>query len=142
MTLRTCLRREARLFTAQENDGVAAVEFAIYGTVFLMIVAATVDIGLALFTQSELDAAVSAGAQYAANSAALVADPTLNTNISDIVNNANGTSWATSTVNVNNGNAALIAIARPARPAVGPGAAQSPAAAPARAAVSAANLSR
>jgi Flp pilus assembly protein TadG len=104
MTLRTRLRRAARLFTAQENDGVAAVEFAIYGTVFLMIVAATVDIGLALFTQSELDAAVSAGAQYAANSAALVADPTLNTNISDIVNNANGTSWATSTVNVNNGN--------------------------------------
>lgn len=104
MTLRAHLRQAARLFTAQERDGVAAIEFAIYGTVFLMIAAATVDIGLLLFTQSELDAAVSAGAQYAANSAALVSDPTLNTNISDIVNDANGSGWATSTVNVNNGN--------------------------------------
>jgi Flp pilus assembly protein TadG len=106
MTRRTRLQRAARLFTAQENDGVAAIEFAIYGTVFLMIVAATVDIGLALFTQSELDAAVSAGAQYAANSAALVAsNPSdLNTNISDIVSNANRSGWATVTVNVNNSN--------------------------------------
>jgi len=106
MTLHADLRRAARLFTTQENKGVAAVEFAIYGTVFLMIVAATVDIGLLLFTQSELDASVSAGAQYAANSAALVAtNPSgLNTNISDIVSNANGTGWATVTVNVNNSN--------------------------------------
>jgi Flp pilus assembly protein TadG len=93
-----------RVLAARENAGVAAVEFALYATVFLMIFAATVDIGLVLFAQSELDAAVSAGAEYAANSAALVADATLNTNISDIVDNANGTGWATSTVNVNNGN--------------------------------------
>lgn len=107
MTLGAHLRRAAQLFKAPEKDGVAAVEFAIYALVFLMMVAAVVDIGLLLFTQSELDAAVSAGAQYAANSAILVArDPTdLNTNISDIVQNANGTSWANSpTVNVNNGN--------------------------------------
>jgi Flp pilus assembly protein TadG len=103
---RTPLARVSRLLAAREDAGVAAIEFAIYGTVFLMIVAATVDIGLLLFTQSELDAAVSAGAEYAANSAALVAsNPSgLNTNISEIVNNANGTGWATSTVNVNNGN--------------------------------------
>ena len=84
----------------------AAVEFAIFALVFLMIVAAVVDIGLLLFTKSELDAAVSAGAEYAANSAKLVGtDPSgLNTNISDIVNNANGTGWATATVNVNNSN--------------------------------------
>ncbi len=71
-----------------------------------MIVAATVDIGLLLFTQSELDAAVSAGAEYAANSAAVVASnpSALSTSISHIVNNANGSAWATSTVNVNNGN--------------------------------------
>ncbi|HEY3908748.1 MAG TPA: TadE/TadG family type IV pilus assembly protein [Stellaceae bacterium] len=100
------LRRAARLLTARENAGVAAIEFAIYGMVFLMIVAATVDLGLLLFTQSELDAAVSAGAEYAANSAALVAsNPSgLGTNISDIVDNANGTAWASSTVNVNNSN--------------------------------------
>ena len=64
------------------------------------------NIGLLLFTQSELDAAVSAGAEYAANSAAVVAsNPSgLSTSISHIVNNVNGSAWATSTVNVNNGN--------------------------------------
>ena len=91
---------------AREEAGVAAIEFAIFATVFLMIVAATVDIGLVLFTQSELDAAVSAGAEYAANSAALVAsNPSgLATNIANIVDNANGTSWANATVDVNNSN--------------------------------------
>jgi Flp pilus assembly protein TadG len=106
MILRTHLRRAARLLTAPAEDGVAAIEFAITGMVFLMIVAATVDIGLLLFTQSELDAAVSAGAEYAANSAALVAsNPSgLNDNIADIVSDANGSGWATSTVDVNNAN--------------------------------------
>lgn len=91
---------------ARENAGVAAIEFAIYGTVFLLIVAGTVDIGMLLFTQSELDAAVSAGAEYAVNNAALVgSNPSgLNTDISNIVNNANGASWASSTVNINNSN--------------------------------------
>jgi Flp pilus assembly protein TadG len=100
------LKRALRVLTAQANDGVAAIEFAIYATVFLMIVAATVDIGLLLFTQSELDAAVVAGAQYAASGAALVASSpsTLSSNISSFVNDANGAGWATSTVNVNNDN--------------------------------------
>jgi Flp pilus assembly protein TadG len=97
-----------RLYVIAVSDdaGVAAVEFAIYGMVFLMIVAATVDIGLLLFTSSELDAAVSAGAQYAVNNAALVgSNPSgLNSSIANIVANANGTSWASSSVNVNNSN--------------------------------------
>lgn len=106
MTLDQHLRRAVRLFKAREDAGVAAVEFAIYATVFLMITAATVDIGLLLFTNSELDAAVSAGAQYAAKSATMVAsNPSgLNTNISNIVDNANGLGWATSTIDVNNSN--------------------------------------
>jgi Flp pilus assembly protein TadG len=140
MTLGAHLQRATRLFKAREDDGVAAIEFAIYGSVFLMIVAAVVDIGVLLFTQSELDAAVSAGAEYAASSAALVAtDPSgLNTHISGIVQNANGTSWAnpppsTSTTATTQ----RVAIARPERPVVGRGAARSLAAAAARAAVSA-----
>jgi Flp pilus assembly protein TadG len=93
MNFCTHVRRAARLFAPQENHGVAAVEFAIYALVFLTMVAATVDIGLLLFTQSQLDAAVSAGAEYAANSAPLVAtNPTgLSDNISSIVNYANTT---------------------------------------------------
>ena len=98
-----------QLLRPQEDAGVAAIEFAIYALVFLMIVAATVDIGLLMFTGAQLDAAVSAGAEYAVNqplpSAMVTSNPSgLNTNISNIVNNAIGTGWATSTVNVNNGN--------------------------------------
>jgi Flp pilus assembly protein TadG len=100
------LDRSCRVLAARHNAGVAAIEFAIYGLVFTMIVAAVGDIGLLLFTASELDAAVSAGAQYAVNNAAMVASnpSTLSTNISDIVNGAIGSGWATSTVNVNNSN--------------------------------------
>ena len=88
------------------NDGVAAVEFAICSTIFLTILAGTIDIGLMLYTDFQLDAAVSAGAQYAVNNAAMVGSSpsTLNSNISSIVNNINGSSWATSTINVNNSN--------------------------------------
>ena len=84
---------------ARDDAGVAAIEFAVYATVFLMITAATVDIGLLLFTQSELDAAVGAGAQFAAHGDATAAS------IAAIVDNANGAGWASSTVSVNNSDA-------------------------------------
>jgi len=80
----------------RENAAVAAIEFAIYATVFLMIVAGTIDIGLLLFTNSQLDAAVSAGAEYAASGSATAAS------ISAIVNSANCPDGASSTVVVNN----------------------------------------
>jgi Flp pilus assembly protein TadG len=90
----------------RESAGVAAIEFAIYALVFMMIVAATVDIGLLLFATSELDAAVSAGAEYAVNNASLAASnpSTLSSDIASVVDNAIGSSWASSTVNVNNSN--------------------------------------
>ena len=49
---------------------------------------------------------MNAGAQYAVNNAAMVSSNpgTLNTEISNVVNNLNGAGWATSTVNVNNSN--------------------------------------
>jgi len=75
---------------------VAAIEFAIFATVFLMIVAATADVGRLLFTQSQLDAAVGAGAASAQRPNATAAS------ISAVVDNANGTGWASSTVVVNN----------------------------------------
>jgi Flp pilus assembly protein TadG len=95
-----------RIFEAHENVGVAAVEFAIYALVFLTIVAATVDIGLLLFTTSQLDAAVTAGAEYAVNNANDVNSTngsSLATSISQIVTNSNGTNWANATIVVNNG---------------------------------------
>lgn len=97
-------RRIARVL--RESSGVAAVEFALLSTVFLILVAGVVDVGRYIYTMSELDAAVSAGAQYAENGAARVAsDPSgLSSDIGNVVDNTNGTGWATSAVDVNNGN--------------------------------------
>ncbi|MBV8506990.1 MAG: pilus assembly protein [Alphaproteobacteria bacterium] len=88
------------------TSGTAAVEFAIFVPLFMILVAGTVDFGYLIYSGSALSAAVSAGSQYTANNGAMVAtDPSgLATAISSVVNNANGTNWATSTVNVNNGN--------------------------------------
>jgi len=65
------VRRALRLL-ARENAGVAAIEFAICATIFLTAVAGTVDIGLLLYTEFQLDTAVNAGAQYAVNNASMV----------------------------------------------------------------------
>jgi Flp pilus assembly protein TadG len=106
MRLCTPVRRMLRVLAARENAGVAAIEFAFCSTIFLTAVAGTVDIGLLLYTDFELDTAVTAGAQYAVNNAAVVSSnpSTLNSDISSIVDNLNGSGWATSTVDVNNNN--------------------------------------
>lgn len=93
-----------RVLKPEENAGVAAIEFAIFATVFVIILAGTVDIGTLIYTASQLDAAVTAGAQYAENNAATVSsNPSgLSSDISTVVNTANGSGWATSAVNVNN----------------------------------------
>jgi hypothetical protein len=94
-----------RIPTAWHSAGSAAVEFAIFVPFFMIIVAGTLDLGYLIYTASELTAAVSAGSQYAENNAAMVSSNPrrLADNIGTIVENANGTKWATSTVNVNNG---------------------------------------
>jgi Flp pilus assembly protein TadG len=94
-----------RILTARGNFGSAAVEFAIFVPVFMVIVAGTADFGYWIYAASELTAAVSAGSQYAEINGPMVAkNPSLlATNISNVINNANGTGWATSTVSVNNG---------------------------------------
>jgi len=104
MKFRARLKRALRVTALRENAGVAAVEFAILATVFLTLLAGTIDIGLMLYTEFQLDTAVDAGAQYALNNAAMVgSNPTsLSTNIASIVNNLNGS--GSSTVNVNNNN--------------------------------------
>jgi Flp pilus assembly protein TadG len=98
-----------RILSAQESAGVAAIEFALCAAALLVVLAGTVDIGRVLYTAAQLDAAVSAGAQYAANNYASVSKSAsdaanLSTAIANVVANANGSAWATATVNVNNGN--------------------------------------
>jgi Flp pilus assembly protein TadG len=99
------LRAGSRILTAKQDAGTAAVEFALLASLFVIIVAGTADFGYWIYAASELTAAVTAGSQYAENNGAMVATNPggLATAISTVVNNANGTGWATSTVNVNNG---------------------------------------
>lgn len=99
-------RLAPRILRERADDGVAAVEFALLATVFLIFLAGVVDVGSFIYTTAQLDAAVNAGAQYAENNAALVASnaASLSSDIAGVVDNTNGTGWATSTVNVNNSN--------------------------------------
>ena len=105
---RRAARRIAAVLGRRQNDGVVAIEFAVLATLFLVILAGAVDIGMLLYTASQLDAAVDAGAQYTENNAALVSsNPTgLATSISTIVDGILGTG-ATTSVDVNNGTTSL-----------------------------------
>ena len=91
---------------ASANQGVVAIEFAVFATLFPGHPRRHRRPRPYNLNVSALDAAVSAGAQYAENNAAMAASnpSTLSTNVSTIVDNVNGTGWATSTVNVNNSN--------------------------------------
>jgi TadE-like protein len=95
----------AALLRRRENAGVVVIEFAIFASLFLIILAGTVDVGMLMYTAAQLDAAVSAGAQYAENNNSMVASDatTLQSNIETVVENVNGTNWASGTVDVNNG---------------------------------------
>jgi Flp pilus assembly protein TadG len=100
-------RRLCGAFSRRERQGVAAIEFALYSVVFLIVLAGTVDIGNLIFSEFQLDASVSAGAQYAVINASAVdsaSGATLATSISAVVNNGygSGSGWS-NTVVVNNG---------------------------------------
>jgi Flp pilus assembly protein TadG len=99
-------RRAYTMLALRDNVGVAAIEFALYSTAVLIVLAGTVDLGRALYIEFQLDTAVNAGAQYVMNNAAEVgtAPSTLNSNTTSLVENLNGSGWATATVNVNNSN--------------------------------------
>ncbi|HUO12053.1 MAG TPA: TadE/TadG family type IV pilus assembly protein [Caulobacteraceae bacterium] len=88
------------------DEGVAAVEFAFMAPIFCLLMVAAIDLGGALFTKFRLDAAVSAGANFAqvqAANASSTAGQTLANNIATIVEASQGAGWANTTVVVDNG---------------------------------------
>ena len=88
------------------DDGIAAVEFALLMPVFGLILAGIADVGGVLLTRFRLDAAVSAGANYAMVNAASVSSTsgaTLAGSISTVVANNAGSTWADDAIVVNNG---------------------------------------
>lgn len=111
--IRACRSLEAplRVLVRAENSGVAAIEFAFVAMALLTVLAGTVDLAMLISTESQIDLAVAAGAQYAADNAAAVNStqgPSLATAIADIVANANGSGWENSAVVVNNGPSASV----------------------------------
>jgi hypothetical protein len=102
----TTFRRPRHLLKilAAENSGVAAIEFALVAMVFLVILAGTVDLGMLIYTEEQLGAALAAGAEYAEANAGSVSNngSNLATEIANIVANVNGSGWASSSVCVNN----------------------------------------
>jgi Flp pilus assembly protein TadG len=103
--------RSLRAF-AGDRRGVAAVEFALVTPIFCLILAGIVDLGGALFTKFKLDAAVTAGANFAQVNAGNVGSTngqTLANNIATIVETSQGSGWADDGVVVNNGPATTVA---------------------------------
>lgn len=90
----------------RQNSGVAAIEFALVAMAFLILVAGTVDVGNLIYTEARIDAAIAAGAEYAAANAASVNSSSgsgLAGTIATAMANANGANWASSGVCINNG---------------------------------------
>ena len=105
-SFRRLLRPLWSVFSAAEETGVAAAEFAIYATLFLTVFAVTADFSLLMFVEFQMDSAVAAGAEYAALNAASVNSTnggSLASSISNVVANANGSSWEDGTIVINNG---------------------------------------
>ncbi len=105
MSLHASLLRRGRRAAADER-GVAAVEFALLTPVFCLLIAGVVDLGGALFTKFKLDAAVTAGANFAQVNASNVSSTngqTLANNIATIVETSEGSGWANDDVVVNDG---------------------------------------
>lgn len=98
------------------NSGVAAIEFAFVAMALLTLVAGTIDLGTLIYTEARIDAAVAAGAQYAALNAASVNSTDgagLASTIATLVANANGSNWAESGVCINNGPSATVSGSAP-----------------------------
>jgi Flp pilus assembly protein TadG len=107
-------RRAARLWA--DRRGVAAVEFALMTPVFALLLAGIVDLGGALYTKFKLDAAVTAGANYAQINAANVSSTngqTLASNVATIVETSQGSGWADDGVVVNNGPSTNVSSGTP-----------------------------
>ena len=89
-----------------DDKGIAAIEFAMIAPLFCLLFVAAIDIGSAIYTRFKLDAAVSAGANYALINAANVnstGGATLGSNIAAIVENSVSSGYANEVIVVNNG---------------------------------------
>lgn len=105
------VKRLSRIFSAVECSGIAAVEFALIAPIFVLILAGTIDLGIQIYLEAKIGAAVAAGAEYAAVNASSVNSAngaSLASAIANVAANANGSGWENSSVVVNNGPSATV----------------------------------
>jgi Flp pilus assembly protein TadG len=105
------MRNCARASLWKDRRGIAAVEFALMTPIFTLLLAGIIDLGGALYTKFKLDAAVTAGANYAQVNAGNVnatSGQTLASNVATIVETSQGSGWADDGVVVNNGPSANV----------------------------------
>ena len=91
---------------ADAQGGTSAVEFALLAPIFLLIVAAAVDYGAALFTKFRLDNALTAAANYVVVNAANVSSSSgagLATSVANVLATSGTSAAVTSVVVINNG---------------------------------------
>ncbi|HVB90297.1 MAG TPA: TadE/TadG family type IV pilus assembly protein [Beijerinckiaceae bacterium] len=89
-----------------DTRGVSFIEFAFIAPVLALVLAGAVDLGGLLYTRYGLDAAVSAGANYAVVKAADVdssSGAALANTLAAIVSSSGSADWANSTIVVNGG---------------------------------------
>jgi len=109
-------RLRIRRGLAGDERGMALVEFALLAPVFCLLLAGVIDLGGVLFTKFKLDAAVSAGANYAQLNAANVSSTggaSLASDIATLVETSQGSGWADDGVVVNDGPSTNVASGAP-----------------------------
>lgn len=105
-------RQLGRRSLFRRRDGTAAVEMALISPMLMILIAGIIDFGRAYREEIELSSTVAAASQYALLNVANINSTnagSLAATLSDIVANANGSSWAGATVTVNNGATNTIA---------------------------------
>ena len=108
MMLRTLFQRARRLGASFLGDrsGVAAVEFALISPTVILILVGLIDLGGLLYTRFQLNASLSAAANYAMVNGSNVSStngPSLASTLAGLISSGQSSNWADSSVTVNNG---------------------------------------
>ncbi len=90
----------------RDRSGVAAVEFALISPTVILILVGLIDLGGLLYTRFQLNASLSAAANYAMVNQASVSSTSgasLASTLAGLISSGQSTNWADSAVTVNNG---------------------------------------
>jgi Flp pilus assembly protein TadG len=93
----------------RDRRAASIVEFALITPVFLLVLGAAVDFGLAVRTKFKLSSALATASNVAltnASSVSTASEATLASTLATLIASANAANWASSSVNVNNGSTA------------------------------------